>query len=161
MRTRIGGAAAVLLAVVLGLIVWANGCTGGSHSTTPSASDAAQLYLRAAETANARVGAAKAAIARDQADPGKVKRDLSDIAAAKERFDSVLRTLPVPDSAKADLATLIAADADLVRALRSAAAAATLEELQARQPAAIQAGAAEVAAANVVRRDLGLPPVPS
>jgi hypothetical protein len=162
MRRRVGGVAALVLAVVLGLMVWARGCTSSPPSVTgPSIHDAAQRYLAAARAANTRVGLAKAAMARDQADPDKVKRDLGEIASAKERFDSFLRTFVVPDSAKADLAALIAADADLVRTLRSAAGAATLDELQARQPAVVQAGVAEVAAANVVRRDLGLPPVPS
>lgn len=93
-------------------------------------------------------------------DLAAVEADLVSIAMAKEDFDVVLRSLRLPPTWAGDLRALLSADLALERALRAASAAVTPADLAARQPEVMQTGRAALAAADVVRRDLGLPPAP-
>jgi hypothetical protein len=136
------------------MMICVSACGHSSHEGSGA------QYLRAANKANADVAVAKIMWSTDTVDLDRIKAGLQAIAGVKERFDVTLRGLPASQSVGADLTALITADVKLERALQGAAAAPTIEQLVSLEPAILAAGATEVAAANAVRKDLGLPPVP-
>lgn len=85
---------------------------------------------------------------------------LQGFATALRAFDDGLRSLSVPESAKADVAALLRADAAADVELRSAAAATTLDDIFSHMTAFWQVQGQGSALANTVRGDLGIEGVP-
>ena len=124
-----------------------------------TASTAATAYLAAASTANQAVAQAEQTWTAS-VDLSHLQASLLDIAEAKTSFDSALRSLVVPAEDATDMADLLAADVAFETTLRAAAGTSSVVALLAMEPRVISSGQAAVAAANRLRHDLGLPPVP-
>lgn len=147
-------------AAAVGALLTVAACGHGGGGAPATTSTAAGEYARAAAAANARVAAARAPWSTGTPDLASLKKGMVAIAEAKEGLDVALRSIRPPGPAAADVSRLLDADLALERALRDAAAAPTPADLTSREPRVLVAGRAALDAANAVRRDLGLPPVP-
>lgn len=118
-----------------------------------------QQYLALADPTNARIETAKAQLLLGATDLRSTENELRAIASAKRSFDQGLRHMTVPQGAKAAVVRLLDADAVLERRLDEGAASESTGGLDRASAGIIVAGAAAVAAADTVRRSLGLPPL--
>jgi hypothetical protein len=148
-------AAAVGLTIGIGLL--ACGC---DHHTSGVTTATATGYLQAADEANRQVAAARATMAAAPTDLAHLRAGLLGIAQAKEGLDRAVRAMTPPANLAGDVAKLLSADAAFEADLHRAAAAASVAEVTADETAVLASGQAALDAANRVRTDLGLPPVP-
>jgi len=153
----------VIAAVLAGALV--AGCSSHhAHRSAPAASAASaagEHYLLLATQANARIDSAKSKLRTDATDLASTEDDLRAIASAKRTFDQRLGELTVPDGVKDAVARLVAADTVLEHRLDDGASVTSTTKLAQASAGIIAAGAAAVAAADEVRRGLGLPPISS
>lgn len=162
MRGRL--AAGALIAAVAALV----GCGSGTATGTPSGSplstaDLQRLYEQAADAYNqAEIPVEQEESVHCTMGTGSPSLTQCEAALSQDRqatlsFDDAIRGLTFPDTAKADVAKLLADDAKLEAILEQAATAPSLsviQDLSTQIFSDISAGTADAAA---VRRDIGLP----
>jgi hypothetical protein len=129
-------------------------------STTVSRAALGHRYQQIADPANARVAAAKAHLDADSNDLRLAQTDLAAIASAKEDFDAALVRLELPAVFQPDTSRLLSADRVLEARLGAAASASSVQQLATMLPGILSADQGAVAAADALRRDLGLGPAP-
>ena len=153
----------MIAALLTGAIV--AGCSSHhARRSAPPASVASAVsanYLLLATQANTRIEMAKTKLRTDATDLASTEDDLRYIASAKRTFDQGLGELTVPEGVRDAVARLLAADVVLEHRLDDGAAVTSTAKLAQASAGIIAAGAAAVAAADDVRRGLGLPPISS
>lgn len=119
---------------------------------------AAAAYLKAAETSN-KAGAALAAKYKTFANLSKARSYYRAYAAIDGAFVKALKKIAVPTDTKADMHSLIAkVAADQALAVEGSGVKSWTEQ-ESLDAALVKAARVSSAAANLVRSDLGLPPV--
>jgi hypothetical protein len=132
----------------------------GTTSATPNREELAREYLRIVAPANAAHDALIKKSKSNDSDTTaeQLASDLAPVIAAYEEADNALLRVNWPPSIEADVKALVAANGTLIGDLR----AADIQDVLSSSSWATQVsrdGGRSAAAANIVRADLGLPPM--